>query len=128
MDNVHYNNLNYKTMTMILTFDLIILSYLLKKFYELIYSNICIILILNIVVLGSIILRANRASGKILKGLQGAAATTIIARGVFDAYRALNGDKSSSSNSENNNNKTGNGKNTDKNSSSNNSKTGNNSK
>jgi len=96
-----------------LTFDLMILSDLLTNFYVLIYSNLWVILICNIVILGSIVLMDNRASGKILKGLQGTAATTIIVRGAFDAYRALKGDNSSSSNSENNN--TGNDKNTDKN-------------
>jgi hypothetical protein len=36
--------------------------------------------------LGAIIFLASRAGDKILKGLQGTAATTIIVRGAYDAY------------------------------------------
>jgi hypothetical protein len=104
---------------MLLTFDLMYLSYILTNFYELIYSNLWFILSCEIVILGPIILMANRASGKILKGLQGAAATTIIARSAFDAYKALKGDNSSSGNNNSENNDTGNDKNTDKNKSNN---------
>jgi hypothetical protein len=36
--------------------------------------------------LGAIISLASKAGNKILKGLQGTAATTIIVRGAYDAY------------------------------------------
>jgi len=41
---------------------------------------------------------ANRTSDKLLRGLQGTAATTIIARGIHDAYNSWeNGGSSSNS-------------------------------
>jgi hypothetical protein len=104
---------------MLLNFDLIILSDLLTKLYELIYSNLWFILSCEIVILGPIILMANRASGKILKGLQGVAATSIIVRSAFDAYKAIKGDNSSTGNDNSENNNTGNDKNNDKNKSNN---------
>jgi hypothetical protein len=40
-----------------------------------------------IILLSSIILMASRTTDKILRGLQGTAATTIIGRGIYDAYK-----------------------------------------
>jgi hypothetical protein len=53
---------------------------------EIVNSNLLIFSINEIIVLSAIISLAGRVSDKILKGLQGTAATTIIARGVYDAY------------------------------------------
>lgn len=85
---------------------------LLNSFISIFLTNIefvnpdfWILLAYEILILGVILSLANRASDKILKGLQGTAATTIIARGVYDAYNKWKDDKSSSngSNPENNN-------------------------
>lgn len=64
----------------------------LHYFYDLIISNIEITLIFEIAILGATILMANRLGDKILKGLQGAASTTIIARGIYDAINSNSGD------------------------------------
>lgn len=72
---------------------------------ELVNSNLWILFACEIIALGAILSLASRTSDKILKGLQGTAATTIIARGVYDAYNKWKDNKSSSngSNPENNN-------------------------
>lgn len=46
------------------------------------------ILILGIFLLTIILLLASRSTDKILKGLQGTASATVIARGAIDAYKA----------------------------------------
>jgi hypothetical protein len=71
---------------------------LLTGFFNFIESNLWFILSFEIIILSSIILMANRTSDKLLRGLQGAAATTIIARGIHDAYNSWkNGGSSSNS-------------------------------
>jgi hypothetical protein len=79
---------------------------LLNSFISIFLTNIefvnpdfWILLAYEILILGVILSLANRASDKILKGLQGTAATTIIARGVYDAYNKWKDDKSSSNGS-----------------------------
>jgi len=67
-------------------------------------SNLWILSISEIIVLGTIISLASRTSDKILRGLQGTAATTIIARGIHDAYNSWK-DKGSSSNRDESENK-----------------------
>jgi hypothetical protein len=64
----------------------------LLYFYDLIISNIEITLIFEIAILGATIFMANRLGDKVLKGLQGAAATTIIARGILDAINSMGGE------------------------------------
>jgi len=61
---------------------------LLTGFFNFIESNLLFILSFEIIILSSIILMANRTSDKLLRGLQGTAATTIIARGIHDAYNS----------------------------------------
>jgi len=69
---------------------------LLTGFYDFIESNLWVILSYEILILSLIILMASRTSDKLLRGLQGTAATTIIARGIHDAYNPWkNGDSSS---------------------------------
>jgi len=53
---------------------------------EFINSDLLISLVYEIIALGAIVSLTNRVSDKIIKGLQGTAATTIIARGVHDLY------------------------------------------
>jgi len=70
----------------------------LTCFYNFIESNSLFILSYEIIILSSIVLMANRTSDKLLRGLQGTAATTIIARGIHDAYNSWeNGGSSSNS-------------------------------
>jgi hypothetical protein len=75
---------------------------------EFVSSDLWIFLIYEIIMLGAIIFLASRAGDKILKGLQGTAATTIIVRGAYDAYNKWKNEKSNSNgnNSENNNTNT----------------------
>lgn len=72
---------------------------------EIVSSDLLIFLICEIIILGAIISLASKAGDKVLKGLQGTAATTIIARGVYDAYNKWKNEKSNSNgnNSGNNN-------------------------
>jgi uncharacterized membrane protein len=71
---------------------------LLKEFYNFIESNLWFILSCEIFILSSIVLMASRTSDKFLRGLQGTAATTIIARGIHDAYNSWKNGGSSSNN------------------------------
>lgn len=87
---------------------MILLNYFISIFLtilEFFNSEILIFLAYEIVLLGVILSLATRVSDNILKGLQGTAATTIIARGVYDAYNKWTNEKSSSNggNPENNN-------------------------
>jgi hypothetical protein len=68
---------------------MILLNYfisILLTIIEFINIDFLIFLAYEIIILGAILSLAGRAGDKILKGLQGTAATTIIARGVYDAY------------------------------------------
>jgi len=78
---------------------------ILLTIIEFVNSDLWILFAYEIIALGAILSLASRTSDKILKGLQGTAATTIIARGVYDAYNKWKENKSSSngSNPENNN-------------------------
>jgi len=78
---------------------------ILLTIIEFVNSDLWISFAYEIIALGAILSLASRASDKFLKGLQATAATTIIARGVYDAYNKWKDDKSSSngSNPENNN-------------------------
>lgn len=87
---------------------MILLNYFISILFtiiEFINIDFLIFLAYEIIILGVILSLAGRAGDKILKGLQGTAATTIIARGVYDAYNKWKDDKSSSngSNPENSN-------------------------
>jgi hypothetical protein len=53
--------------------------------------------IFDALIVGAIIMMANRLSDKVLKGLQRTAATTIIARGAYDAYNSLTDKKAGGS-------------------------------
>src|ERR1700678_1037406 len=80
----------------------------LLYFYDLIISNIEITLIFEIAILGATIFMANRLGDKVLKVLQGTAAATIIARGIYDAINSIGGEddntnKDSKTKQENNN-------------------------
>jgi hypothetical protein len=75
---------------------------------EIVSSDLWIFLISEIIILGTIVSLASRSTDKILRGLQGAAATTIIARGVHDAYKSWKGNGSNSDRDDSSN------KNTDK--------------
>jgi hypothetical protein len=101
---------------MLTIFNISVLSLTLTNllyFSDLIFSNIEIYLIFEIVILGVTILMANRLGDKVLKGLQGTAATTIIVRGISDAIKSFSesnekdnsgSNNSDSKNSESNNN------------------------
>jgi hypothetical protein len=68
---------------------MILLNYfisILLTIIEFVNSDFLIYLAYGIFILSAILSLASRAGDKILKGLQGTAATTIIARGVYDAY------------------------------------------
>jgi hypothetical protein len=65
---------------------------------EIVNSDLWIFLLCEIFVLGTIVSLASRSTDKILRGLQGTAATTIIARGIHDAYKSWKGSGSSSNN------------------------------
>lgn len=78
---------------------MIFLNYLtstLLTIIDFVNSDLWIFLLLEIFILGTIISLASRSTDKILRGLQGTAATTIIARGVYDAYNSWKGNGSSS--------------------------------
>jgi hypothetical protein len=62
-------------LTIFIVSDIIIA---LANFYDLISSQLELMLIFGITILGAIILMSKRLGDKILKGLQGTAATTII--------------------------------------------------
>jgi len=100
---LNYEILNYIYFLMILFNNLTIIYLTIN---EIVSSDLWIFLIYEIIVLGAIISLARRAGDKILKGLQGAAATTIIARGAYDTYNALKRDKSNSSGNNSGNNNT----------------------
>ena len=105
-------------MLMLSTLNVIIKYDLLTNYCDIISSNLLIILIFQTMLLSSIILMASRRSDKILKGLQGTAATTIIVKGAFYAYPAWKAKGESSNN--NNNNNPGNSKTNNKDTSNNN--------
>lgn len=63
----------------------------------LLVQNYELFFMMEIIVLGTIIYLAGRTSDKILRGLQGTAASTIIARGIYDAYNTWKSNGSSSS-------------------------------
>jgi hypothetical protein len=67
---------------MFLNFSITIFSFII----ELIDFDLFFLLTYDIILLCAIISLASKACDKILKGLQGTAATTIIARGAYDAY------------------------------------------
>ena len=73
------------------------MSNFLTKFSDLIDFNLWIILSYEIILISSIILLASRTSDKVLKGLQGTAAVSIIGRAVYDAYKKWKGGSSRSS-------------------------------
>jgi len=121
---------------MLTIINLFIISELLSNlyyFFDSLISQLELTFIFEIVTLGVIILMSNRIGDKVLKGLQGTAATTIFARGLYDTYKTLNEDNSKNStdnnnsgnnNTENNNNQSNNnsgGNNSSNNSNSNNS-------
>lgn len=81
-----------------LTLNISIIFDILTGFCEIISSNLGLILICEIIVLGAFIFFASRTTDKILRGLQGTAATTIIARGAYDAYNSWKNGGSSSNN------------------------------
>lgn len=66
---------------------LIILDSLIQ-FFDFIVLNQWIILTYQTVILTLILRMAGRSTDKILKGLQGTASATVIARGAIDAYKA----------------------------------------
>ena len=61
---------------------------LLLQFFDLIKSNFLFNLSCETLILTLIILMDDRSTDKILKGLQGTASATVIARGAIDAYKA----------------------------------------
>ena len=65
------------------------LIYIFLTIIEFTNSDLLFSLIYEIIALGAIISLANRASDKILKGLQGTASATVIGRGVYDAYKTM---------------------------------------
>jgi uncharacterized membrane protein len=90
---------------MLTIFNISVLSLTLTNllyFSDLIFSNIEIYLIFEIVILGVTVLMANRLGDKVLKGLQGTAATTIIVRGISDAIKSF-GESNEKDNSGSNN-------------------------
>ena len=114
---------------MLTIFNISVLSLTLTNllyFSDLIFSNIEIYLIFEIAILGVIVLMANRLGDKVLKGLQGTAATTIIVRGLSDAIKSLGEgnsnekDNSGSNKSDSNNNSGSNNSDSNNNSGSNN--------
>nr|YP_009487324.1 hypothetical protein [Russula virescens]AWB36226.1 hypothetical protein [Russula virescens] len=82
----------------------IILS-LLLDYYEIINSNPWVNLYCEIIIISLVILIAGRSTDKILKGLQGTASATVIARGAIDAYKAWESNNDDEDNSKENNNK-----------------------
>lgn len=85
-------------MFLLQTLNFLISLDLLTGFYNFIESNLWFILSCEILILSSIVLMASRTSDKLLRGLQGTAATTIIARGIHDAYNLWKNGGSSSNN------------------------------
>lgn len=61
---------------------------LILKFYDFIESNLWFILSFETIIFSLIILIAGKSTDKRLKGLQGTASATVIARGAIDAYKA----------------------------------------
>jgi hypothetical protein len=61
---------------------------LLLQLFDFFKSNLWFILSYEIIILTLIFLMAGRSTDKILKGLQGTASATVIARGAIDAYKA----------------------------------------
>jgi hypothetical protein len=78
------------------------LTIILLTINEIVSSNLWIFSIYEIIILGAIISLASKAGNKILKGLQGTAATTIIVRGAYDAYNEWKKSNSNDNNSGNN--------------------------
>jgi len=87
------------------------LSFISLIIIEIFSSDLWTLFIYGMILLGASIFLASRAGDKILKGLQGTAATTIIARGVYDAYNKWKDNKPSNNNDNNSGN---NNSNTDK--------------
>jgi hypothetical protein len=84
---------------------MIFINYLIIIFLtinEIVNSNLWIISICEIIVLGIIVSLASRTIDKILRGLKGIAVTTIIVRVIHDAYKFWkdNGSNSNSNDSE----------------------------
>ena len=78
----------------------------LHYFYDLIISNIEITFIFEITILGTTIFMANRLGDKILKGLQGGAAITILTRGICDAITKFGGENENEKDNKNKDSKT----------------------
>jgi uncharacterized membrane protein len=85
---------------MILFNNLAIIFFTINEFVN---YNSWIFLIGEIIVLVTIVSLASRTTDKILRGLQGTAATTIISRGIHDAYKSWkdNGSRGNSNDSGN---------------------------
>lgn len=80
---------------------------LLLDYYEIINSNLWVNLYCEMITISLIILMAGRTTDKILKGLQGTASATVIAKGAIDAYKAWESNNNDDEdNSKENNNKT----------------------
>lgn len=71
-------------------------KFILLIIIEFIDLDLWILFTCEIIVLGAIISLTSRGTDKILRGLQGTAATTIIARGIHDAYKSWKGSDSTS--------------------------------
>jgi hypothetical protein len=67
---------------------------LIMQFLDFIKLNLWIILLSEIIISILVIWIASRSTDKILKGLQGTASATVIARGAIDAYKAWEGNNS----------------------------------
>jgi hypothetical protein len=107
---------------MLTIINLFIISELLSNLYyfcDSLISQLELTFIFEIITLGVIILMSNRIGEKVLKGLQGTASTTIIASGLYDAYKTIS--ENNSKNSTDNNNSGNNNTENDNNQSNNNS-------
>jgi len=68
--------------------NITIILELLVPFFDFIESNSWVNFGCEIIISSIIVLMAGRSTDKILKGLQGTASATVIAKGAIDAYKA----------------------------------------